>query len=100
MPPPGSEKSLPFPGVEGRLDRELARRTLQGPAEEDPELLAEVEQLVARTNERFSRVEQVKRYAVLSQDWTPDGGEQTPTLKLRRSAIHAKYALVIDGLYG
>jgi long-chain acyl-CoA synthetase len=82
------------------LDPEaLARRTLNGPAEEDPELLAEVEQLVARTNERFSRVEQVKRYAVLSQDWTPDGGELTPTLKLRRQAIHTKYALVIEGLY-
>lgn len=79
---------------------EVARRAPQGPAERDPEVLADIETLVARCNERFARAEQVKRYAVLGEDWTPDGGELTPTLKLRRSEIHDKYTAVIDGLYG
>ncbi len=78
---------------------EVARRAPQGPAECDPEILAELEALVAACNERRARSEQVKRYAVLGQDWTPAGGELTPTLKLRRSEIHQMYAAVIDGLY-
>jgi len=50
-------------------------------------------------NEELSRVEQVKRYAVLDGAWEPDGEELTPTLKLRRAAIAAKYAKTIESLY-
>jgi long-chain acyl-CoA synthetase len=41
----------------------------------------------------------VRRYAVVDGPWAPGGDELTPTLKLRRSAIHAKYAATIDALY-
>lgn len=65
----------------------------------DPDVAAEIAALVESSNARVARVEQVKRHAVLAQDWTPDGGELTPTLKLRRAVIHEKYADVIDALY-
>lgn len=79
---------------------EVARRAPQRSAEQDPEILADIDALVGRCNESRARVEQVKKYAVLSQDWTSDSGELTPTLKLRRSQIHDKYAAVIETLYG
>jgi len=60
---------------------------------------AEVERAVAAGNERLSRVEQVKRFALLDAAWTPGGEELTPTQKVRRSAVAARYAATIDGLY-
>ncbi|HEY4218147.1 MAG TPA: AMP-binding protein [Gemmatimonadaceae bacterium] len=51
-------------------------------------------------NARLSRVQTVKRFAVLPPELTIDGGELTPTLKLRRKAIVEKHAAVIERLYG
>ncbi|MEU1666206.1 hypothetical protein ABZ547_21830 [Streptomyces sparsogenes] len=47
-------------------------------------------------NESLARVKQIKKFEVLPRDWTVEGGELTPTLKLRRKVIHAKYSDVID----
>ena len=52
-----------------------------------------------RANERLSRVEQIKRFTVLGCDWPPAGDELTPTMKLKRKPIAAKYAAEIDALY-
>ncbi|HEX6568597.1 MAG TPA: AMP-dependent synthetase/ligase [Acidimicrobiales bacterium] len=49
---------------------------------------------------RFSNVERVKKVAVLGDEWLPDGDELTPTSKLKRRSILAKYADSIDTLYG
>ncbi|WP_394838724.1 long-chain fatty acid--CoA ligase [Pendulispora rubella] len=54
---------------------------------------------VGRANERLSRVEQIKRYKLLHAPWEPGGDELTPTMKLKRRPIHAKYAAEIDALY-
>src|SRR6185312_2561641 len=45
---------------------------------------AEVEQAVEEANQRLSRVEQIKRFKVLSGEWAPGGEELTPTMKLKR----------------
>jgi long-chain acyl-CoA synthetase len=62
-------------------------------------VLAEVRLAVDAANQRLARVEQVKRFEVLPVEWTADSEELTPTLKLRRRIIHAKYAERIDALY-
>ncbi|RBM10338.1 long-chain fatty acid--CoA ligase [Prauserella sp. PE36] len=54
---------------------------------------------VERANATLSRVEQVKRYRVLPVEWLPDGDELTPTSKLKRKSIAAKYADTIEELY-
>jgi len=41
----------------------------------------------------------VKRVTVLSEEWLPDSEELTPTSKLKRRGINAKYAEEIEGLY-
>ncbi|GLW27496.1 AMP-dependent synthetase/ligase [Actinoplanes regularis] len=64
-----------------------------------PELLAEITAAVGAANDRLSRPEQVKRFRVLSSGWTPESGELTPTLKLRRRIVQERYAEVIGALY-
>jgi long-chain acyl-CoA synthetase len=64
-----------------------------------PEIRAEVERAVQRGNERLSGVEQIKKFALLGVAWAPDSEELTPTLKLKRKAIAAKYATRIAELY-
>jgi long-subunit acyl-CoA synthetase (AMP-forming) len=65
----------------------------------EPVVLAEVAAGVDRANSHLSRVEQIKRFKVLPCDWPPAGDELTPTMKLKRKPIAAKYAAEIDALY-
>jgi len=62
-------------------------------------VLAEIQLAVDAVNQRLARIEQVKRFEVLPVEWTAESEELTPTLKLRRRIIHAKYAEHIDALY-
>jgi long-chain acyl-CoA synthetase len=65
----------------------------------DPVVLAEVGAGVVAANERLARVQQVKHWRLLPVEWTAETEELTPTLKLRRRIVHAKYADVLDILY-
>ena len=76
-----------------------ARRLPGGDGRAHAEVLAEVQAGVDRANARLSRVEQIKRFTVLPVDWPPAGDELTPTMKLKRKPIAAKYAAEIDALY-
>ena len=62
-------------------------------------LQAAVQAGVDRANARLSRVEQIKRCAVLTSEGLPDSDELTPTMKLTRRPIEQKYAVQIDALY-
>jgi long-chain acyl-CoA synthetase len=62
-------------------------------------VLAEVGAAVAAANQRLARVQQIKAWRLLPTEWTADSEELTPTLKLKRRIIHAKYADTIDSLY-
>jgi len=66
---------------------------------DNPRIRAAVTQAVQEGNERLSRVEQVKRFRILPDQWEPGGEEMTPTMKLKRRPIADKYAAEIDGLY-
>ncbi len=65
----------------------------------DERAQAAIAEAVERANERLSRVEQIKRYRILHEEWQPGGDELTPTMKLRRKPILEKYASVIEELY-
>ncbi|MEU4233092.1 AMP-dependent synthetase/ligase [Nonomuraea sp. NPDC026600] len=66
---------------------------------EHSDVLKEVEAAVVVANTKLARVQQVKRWALLGTEWTAETEELTPSLKLKRRVIHAKYADVIEGLY-
>ena len=63
------------------------------------EVLAEVERGVAEANSHLARVEQVRKFKVLPNEWTAQTGELTPTMKRRRRVIVERYAREIEELY-
>ncbi|GGO23492.1 long-chain acyl-CoA synthetase [Microbispora rosea subsp. aerata] len=64
-----------------------------------PDVLKEVEAAVEAANRKLARVQQVKRWRLLPVEWTAESAELTPSLKLKRRVVHAKYAEVIEELY-
>jgi long-subunit acyl-CoA synthetase (AMP-forming) len=64
------------------------------------ELRPAIEAAVAAANADLSRVEQIRRFALVDADWLPGGDELTPTMKLKRRVILQKYAAEIEQLYG
>jgi long-subunit acyl-CoA synthetase (AMP-forming) len=60
---------------------------------------AYVERELDVVNQRLARVQTVKRFAILPAELSIDGGELTPTLKLKRKVIAEKYSDVIEQLY-
>jgi long-chain acyl-CoA synthetase len=65
----------------------------------DPTLRQAVEDHINDINNRFSRVEQIKKFCLLDVEWTPDSDELTPTMKVKRGAVYRKYADQIDDMY-
>ena len=76
-------------GIEGDLAA-LAR---------DERVRAAVQAGVDAANEKLARVEQIKKFHLVEGDWLPGGDEITPTMKLKRKPIAAKYAEQIEALY-
>ena len=58
-----------------------------------------IEAAIEEANSHLSRVEQIKRFTILPEEWQPGGDELTPTSKLKRKPIAAKYADEIEALY-
>jgi long-subunit acyl-CoA synthetase (AMP-forming) len=65
----------------------------------NPEVVARVQSEVDAANNRLSRVEQIKRFTLLADEWLPGGDELTPTMKLKRRPIAEKYTSEIEALY-
>ncbi len=65
----------------------------------DPQVHALLEQDVELANQRFARIEQIKRFAILDHDLTQAGGELTPTLKVKRKVVTDRLADQIQALY-
>jgi long-chain acyl-CoA synthetase len=63
------------------------------------EVKAEIERAIDEANDTVSSVEQVKRWIIVPDEWTPDSGEVTPSLKLKRKVVLDKYADEIESLY-
>ena len=71
------------------------------PAEiaQNAEMRALVQEHIDQVNEKFARVEQVKKFAILPTDLSQEGGELTPTLKVKRNVVADKYEQDIEALY-
>ena len=64
-----------------------------------PLVREELEKQIEEVNKNFARVEQIKRFHILPNDLSQEGGELTPTLKIKRPVIATKYEKEIDELY-
>lgn len=64
-----------------------------------PEAIDLIQKQLDKFNPIFSHPEQVKKFALLPAEWTIDGGELTPTIKVKRKAIEQKYGSIIERMY-
>jgi long-chain acyl-CoA synthetase len=77
-------------GLEGKSVEELAG---------DQKTRDAIQAAVDQANAKLSRVEQIKKFTILPEQWEPGGDELTPTMKLKRKPIDEKYAEEIEALY-
>jgi long-chain acyl-CoA synthetase len=67
---------------------------------EREEILELIQDVLDRANAKYAQVEQIKKFALLDHDLTQEGGELTPTLKLKRNVVNQRYSDVFEALYG
>ncbi|GAB6984768.1 AMP-dependent synthetase/ligase [Nocardioides pyridinolyticus] len=66
---------------------------------EDPDLLATVQEAVDEANKAVSKAESIRRFTVLPGEWTEEGGQLTPSLKLKRNVVMRELRDEVDALY-
>jgi long-chain acyl-CoA synthetase len=66
---------------------------------DDPDLLAEVQAAVDDANSAVSKAESIRKFRVLVDDWTEEGGQLTPSLKLKRNVVLRECKDEIAALY-
>ncbi len=77
----------------------MSSNNLEGPPHESAEVTAEVQKAIDKMNAQVARVEQIKKFAILSRQLSIDGGELTPTLKVKRNKVTEHFAAEIDAMY-
>jgi long-chain acyl-CoA synthetase len=77
-------------GLSGTTLEELA---------DDPKMVEAVQEGVDAANQKLARVEGIKKFTIVRGDWLPGGDELTPTMKLKRKPIAAKYEAEIEAMY-
>lgn len=66
----------------------------------DQRVLERFQKEMDHYNEPFGKWEKIKKFELLPEEFTVDNGMVTPTLKLKRKIIHAKYSALIEEIYG
>ncbi len=79
----------------GAPRQEARRRKLV----DDPDLLAEIEAAVEEANKAVSKAESIRKFRVLADEWTEEGGQLTPSLKLKRNVVMREVRDDIAALY-
>ena len=79
------EQERPYPGNDKVLHESEARELISAS--------------VTQFNQHFNHVEQIKKFRLIPHEWTIEGGELTPTLKLKRKTIIEKYQDFIVSIY-
>jgi long-chain acyl-CoA synthetase len=64
-----------------------------------PDVQRRIDTAMGRANARLARFEQVKRHAILAEDFSIEKGTLTPTMKIRRRVVEEKYAETLAALY-
>jgi len=88
----------PEVGAAFAKERGLADGSIAALARDD-RVRQTVAEAIDEANSHLSRVEQIKKFAIVEDEWQPGGDELTPTMKLKRRPIDRKYAVEIEALY-
>jgi len=66
---------------------------------DDPDLVAEIEQAVDEANKAVSKAESIRKFRILADEWTEEGGQLTPSLKLKRNVVMREARDEVAALY-
>ena len=66
---------------------------------DDDTLRAAIQSAVDEANKAVSKAESIRKFTVLAQEWTEEGGQLTPSLKLKRSVVMRESLAEIEALY-
>jgi len=66
----------------------------------NPKVVERYQKEVDRINQLLGRHRQIKKFELTCQEWSPETGELSPTLKLKRRYLKEKYKVKLDRLYG
>jgi long-chain acyl-CoA synthetase len=66
---------------------------------DDPDLRAEIQSAVDEANRTVSQAEAIRKFAILADEWTEEGGQLTPSLKLRRAVVMTQVGRQVEDLY-
>ncbi len=64
-----------------------------------PAVVARYQEEVDKYNASLGKVQQIKRFKLVAEEWSPQTGELSPTLKLRRRFVKKKYAERLEAIY-
>lgn len=85
--------------LEGWKERNGKTAATVAELKNDPDLIAAIDAAVADANKTVSRAESIRKYRILDVDFTEEGGQMTPTLKLKRNVVVSEFAGEIEALY-
>jgi len=85
--------------LDDAVAQKLAPDVAAGQLAAAPAIRAAVQKQIDAVNETLARVEQVKKFTILSQAFSVAGGELTPTMKLKRKVIAQRYESQINAMY-
>ena len=66
---------------------------------DDPDLRAEIQTAVDEANKAVSKAEAIRKFAILPDSWTEEGGQLTPSLKLKRNVVMREFRDEVAALY-
>ena len=66
---------------------------------DDPDLRAEIEKGVEEANASVSKAESIRKFTILPTTWSEEGGQLTPSLKLKRGVVMRECRDEVDALY-
>ncbi len=66
---------------------------------DDEDLRAEIQTAIDDANKAVSKAESIRKFTILAEDWTEEGGQLTPSLKLKRNVVHKEAEQQISDLY-
>jgi len=65
----------------------------------NPKVIERFQREVNTLNKTLGQTEQVKRFRIVPEEWTPQTGELSPTLKLKRRFLYEKYEPLLEQIY-
>ncbi len=97
-----------FPGAIITLDPDYAPRWASSHGHDGASLIelaaspavhAEIQHAIDEVNERFTRAYQIKKFVIVGDEWLPNSDVLTPTFKLKRRGVAARYGPEIAAMY-